>query len=292
MLPPLDTDARWAQIAQQQYFSVLRRGGLMNLVALPPFLLLWVILIVVLAKHALLLALFVVANLSLVFALGLFRRYRLIVDTPTSQLSSSAQGYVELHGKACLPDGEGFRGLADLPATVWLAGFVDNAPFVLDDGFGRCLLFPQNAEIVVQPGETHFAWLHAIYPGQTLYALGNLRSLYHLNTPAQRQERVANLLKEWKSQPDLLLKNFDENNNGKLDSEEWENVRKAAQQWADSDVKEQQSKPATHIIDTIQQGKLFLITNIPPEKLAFRYYFAATAHNCLWLFLLLWLCVK
>jgi len=203
--------------------------------------------------------------------LALYRRYRLIVDTATSRLSSTAQGYVELEGQARLPEGEGFRGLQDLPPTVWLAGYIEDQPFVLEDDDGRCVLYPQSAEIVIQPADNHLYWLQAIYPGQTLYALGELRTHSADNQRQSHRHRISEVLADWKQNPRQLLNNFDANGNGRLDPDEWERVKVSAANVAESMVQEQRGKPVTHVLERPRDGRVFLITNIPPQQLARRY---------------------
>lgn len=277
----------WLQVMDNQRLAVLRRGGIMNLAAVPGFAVFWVGLCYWLYRYVGEAWLLLPANLSLLFALGLFRRYRLIVDTPTSRLSSGAQGYVELQGKAALPDGVGFRGLPHLPVTVWLPGYVEDEPFLLEDDAGRCLLYPRHAEIVTFPGETHFSWLKAIYPGQTLYVLGELHTVRADNVQLDRRERLAALLAEWKHDQHQLHQNFDANGNGQIDPEEWQDVLVAAERWVDEDIREQQRAPGTHVMDGARGGQLFLITNVPPERLAVRYHRAAFLHLAFWLSLML-----
>lgn len=275
----------WYQVAENQRLTVLRRGGVMNLASTVGFALVWGVacyLLYLEARAWLLLP----ATASLGFALGLYRRYRLIEDTPTSHLSSSAQGYVELHGTAVLPAGESFRGLPHLPVTVWLPGYVDDQPFVLEDAHGSCLLYPQHAEIVTRPGDNHLFLLHAIYPGQALYVLGELYTQRADNLQLERRERLAAVLAEWKHDPQRLLQNFDANGNGQIDPEEWQTVRQAAEQWVNDDIREQQRAPGTHVMDGASAGQLFLITNIPPATLAARYRWAALLHLMVWLGLL------
>ncbi|WML89218.1 EF-hand domain-containing protein [Thiothrix lacustris] len=277
----------WYQVAENQRLAVLRRGGVMNLAATWGFAIAWLAGCYFLYQRVGQEWLLLPATVSLLFSLGLFRRYRLIVDTPTSRLSSSAQGYVELRGTALLPAGESFRGLPHLPVTVWLPGYVEDEPFVLEDEHGRCLLYPEHAEIVTRTGDNHLFLLHAIYPGQTLYALGELYTQRADNLQLDRRERLAALLAEWKSDQQQLLENFDANGNGQIDPDEWQTVRQAAEQWVAEDLREQQRAPGTHVMAGAQAGQLFLITNIPPEELARRYRWAAWLHLCFWLAVLM-----
>ncbi|SEA41667.1 hypothetical protein SAMN05660964_01551 [Thiothrix caldifontis] len=273
----------WYQVVENQRFAVLRKGGVINLASTWGFALVWGAGCVWLSQQWGREWLLLPATVSLLFALGLYRRYRLIVDTPTSRLSSSAQGYVELCGKAALPEGESFRGLPHLPVMVWLPGYVEDQPFVLEDSHGRCLLYPQYAEIVTRTGDNHLFLLHAIYPGQPLYALGELHTQRHDTVSLERRERLAALLAEWKNNPQQLLQNFDANGNGQIDPDEWQTVRAAAERWVDDDIREQQRAPGMHVMDGAKAGQLFLITNIPPEELAQRYHWAALLHMLVWL---------
>lgn len=279
--------ATFSQILHHQSRVLFRRGGLINLAARPVLIVIWGLLCYGISSRLGMQWLWLPALFNLLFALGLYRRYRLIEDTATSRLSSSAQGYVELEGKAWLPDGEAYRGLAHLPVTVWLPGYIEKEPFYVADDFGRCLLFPQQAEIVTRTADNHLYWLHAIYPGQTLYALGDMRTLGGENMQICQREQVSELLSEWKTRPADLIENFDQNQNGKLDAEEWEQVVQSAQRLAKEDIQQKRSQPGTHVIDHTAAGRLFMITNIPPDELALRYRVAAWVHNVVWLGLLI-----
>lgn len=275
--------SRQTQFVRQRASALWRKGSLVNLAASYMFMPLWAT-ACFLAFGALgsfqWFWLFALVNLW--FALALYRRYRLIVDTATSRLNSSAQGYVELEGQARLPEGEGFRGLQDLPPTVWLAGYIEDQPFVLEDDDGRCVLYPRSAEMVIQPADTHLYWLQAIYPGQTLYALGELRTHSADNHGQSHRQRISEVLARWKQNPRQLLSNFDANNNGRLDPEEWERVKVSAANVAESMVQEQRSSPVTHVLGRPRDGRVFMITNIPPQQLAQRYHIAAWLHSALW----------
>lgn len=281
--------SNWSHLIHNQGHALLRRGGLMNLAAQWQFIPLWVALCYATVHWADVPWLLAVAQFNLFFALGLYLRYRLIEDTPTSRLGSGAQGYVELHGRAFLPEGEGYRGHPDLPVTVWLPGYVEDQPFVLDDGKGRCLLYPDAAEILTRPADNHLDWLYAIYPGQTLYVLGEMRTLAGDNGRLSHSVRVSELLARWKRRPEVLLEAYDRNGNGVLDPDEWEQVRRTAGQVAGADAQDERQRPGTHIIDrSATGGRLFLITNIPPDELAGRFRLAFLLHLFVWLGLMAW----
>ncbi len=271
----------WQQVAENQRLAVVRRGGILNLTAQWPALWLWLGCCFIAWQQQQPMLLFVPATLSLACSLGLFRRYRLMVDTPTSRLHSSAQGYVELQGTVALPPQEASRGLPHLPPTVWLPGYIEDQPFLLDDGYGQCWLYPEQAEIVLQRSDSPFAWLQAIYPGQTVYVLGELQT--QRGADWQRRERLAALLAEWKYDAPQLLRNFDANGNGEIDTDEWQTVRAAAERLVDEELREAANAPGKQVMDSARPGQLFLITNVPPERLAQRYRWAAFAHLLFWL---------
>lgn len=266
---------RQVHFVKQHVSTLLRKGGVINVAASLFFLPVWGVLCLLVVAFSGLQGLWVLELLNVWFALALYRRYRLIVDTATSRLSSTAQGYVELEGQARLPEGEGFRGLQDLPPTVWLAGFIEDQVFVLEDDDGRCVLYPKSAEIVIQPADNHLYWLQAIYPGQTLYALGELRTHSADNQWQSHRHRISEVLADWKQNPRQLLNNFDANGNGQLDPDEWERVKVSAANVAESMVQEQRSKPVTHVLERPRDGRVFLITNVPPQQLARRYRVAS-----------------
>ena len=95
-----------------------------------------------------------------------YRRARIITDTPTSKIGSAAQGYVELVGRGDNhPGGPLLSKVTALPC-LWYRFQIEQKAgdnkwkrvdsgqstdsFLIDDGTGRCLVDPENAE-VVQP---------------------------------------------------------------------------------------------------------------------------------------------
>ncbi|HPY39596.1 MAG TPA: hypothetical protein PLM98_03675 [Thiolinea sp.] len=272
----------WEHIARNQFSSVLRRAGLLNFAAQLIFVPIWLGLCYLVILNTDPIWLMLPASCNFLFSIGFFQRYRLMMDTPHSFIRHSAQGYVSLRGRAFLPAGECTRGLPNLPVTLWIPGYIEDQAFVLDDGYGRCLLYPNHAEIITNPADTHLDWLHAIYPGQELYVLGDMRTLKTDNHQPLRQ-RIVELLSRWKLKPKILLETYDTNNNGRLDEDEWQEVCKTAARVAQEDFSHEQDTVGTHVIDQSSGGRLFMITNIPPARLAHRYRRAMWMHSTAWL---------
>ena len=111
-----------------------------------------------------------------------------------------------------------------------------------------------------------------ILPGDPLYALGQFRSEgggHHLPDP---REEVRQLLNEWKQDQTALLARFDLNRDGRIDPQEWEQVRRAAEAEVQRRVREQQQGPVSHILGKPPHGRRpFILSTLPQDELAVRY---------------------
>jgi hypothetical protein len=77
--------------------------------------------------------------------------------------------------------------------------------------------------------------------------------------------------------PDLR-KRFDLNGDGQLDMQEWMLARKAAQREAAKRITAERAEPDVNYLIQPQDGRLFLISNLPQDKLERRYWFWVWAH--------------
>ena len=64
---------------------------------------------------------------------------------------------------------------------------------------------------------------------------------------------------------------FDLNKDGSLDLQEWALARNAAKRVAEKRITQARLAPDTHYLLRPQDGRLFLISNLAPDKLARRY---------------------
>lgn len=238
------------------------------------------------------------AIISFAAWLSALKRLRAIRGTPTSRVASAAQGYVELIGRG-KPFGEmpliskcrqlpclwyrykiEQRGSKDKWKTVDSGESSDS--FMLRDDTGDCVVDPEHAEIVTkhrdqwQEGDYRYTeW--KLINSDNLYVIGEFRTRNGAVEFDSRTELNA-LLAEWKQDKPALHARFDLNNDGELDMNEWLLARQAAKREVAKKKRAAQAQPDIHLIGQPRDGKLFLISNLTPEKLSRRYLFWSWAH--------------
>lgn len=226
-------------------------------------------------------------------------RLRAISGTPTSRIGSAAQGYVELvgHGEAY---GTPLLSRYSLLPCLWCRYKLErrssdnkgwqteesgeiSAPFLIDDGTGKCVVDPQGAEILTRhkdswtlAGKRYTEW--RLLDIDFIYTLGEFKTVGGSNTTLTHDELVKRVLSEWKMDNDDLMKRFDLNNNGVLDMQEWMLARSAAKREAEKRLIEALAEPDTNFMLQPHDGRLFLISNLDHDKLSNRYLLWAWAH--------------
>lgn len=250
------------------------------------------------SREGWLVSLGLMAAISIPAWLSALRRLRAIRDTPTSRVASAAQGYVELigRGNAC-GESQLVSRLRQLPC-LWYRYRIEQRKsrdkwqtidsgessdfFLLSDGSGDCVVDPEYAEIITrhrdqwQEGDYRYTeW--KLINDDSLYVIGE----FHTRSGAvefDRQAEIKALLAQWKQDRQTLHARFDLNGDGELDMNEWMLARQAARREAAKKQREAEAQPDTHVIGQPHDGKLFLISNLTPEKLSRRYLFWAWAH--------------
>ena len=246
-----------------------------------------------------LICLAIMAIISLIAWLAALYRLRVIRDTPTSRIASAAQGYVELHGQG--------RSFADIPLIsknsalpcLWYRYIIERRgsdnkwhtedrgesedSFILDDGSGECVIDPCGAEILT----THKDIWHKgnfrytewkLLMLDSIYAIGQFKTLGGSSEIPDANEELKFVLAEWKQDSKTLNARFDLNNDGVLDMQEWMLARQAAKREAEKRMNEARAQPDTNFLVQPQDQRLFLISNLPPDKLARRYQWWAWIH--------------
>ena len=193
----------------------------------------------------------------------------------------------------CFPDIHSYPACG--AATNWNAGTAttkagtpssqgeSSAPFVIDDGTGKCVVDPQGAEILTRHKDSwtlgdrrYTEW--RLLDIDFIYALGEFKTVGGSNTTITQEELVKQVLSEWKMDNDNLMKRFDLDNNGVLDMREWMLARSAAKREAEKRMNEALSEPDTNFMLQPHDGRLFLISNLDQDKLELRYTLWSWAH--------------
>lgn len=243
------------------------------------------------SREAWLWCLGLIAIISLFAWYSALRRYRLILGTPTSRIGSAAQGFVELLGDA-MPNGTHILGKYSSLPCLWYRYKVEcrnhknewstestgesDTPFLVDDGSGHCVVHPHGAEIITHHKDT---WQEAdrrytewkILERDEIYALGEFTTAGGSTTTITQNELVKQVLNEWKINNEDLLKRFDLDNNGFLDIDEWMLARQAAKREANKRLAHERAEPDVHHLLKPHDGRLFVLSNLSPEKLARRF---------------------
>mgnify|MGYP003349497704 CR=1 FL=1 len=195
------------------------------------------------SRVAWMIALLLMIGVAFAAWVGNYRRLSQIATTPLSNIATAAQGYVEIAGRATAPDGATIRARLSNTPCVWYQFEIrylrdDNrnldademgasdAPFVITDATGTCVIDPADAEVRTSRenswtrGDYRYTeWL--LLPKDTVYALGDFVTVGGVHTPLDLNGDVGDLLAQWKTNRPALLKRFDLNQDGEIDLAEW-----------------------------------------------------------------------
>lgn len=235
-------------------------------------------------------ALFVLLSGFLAWLVNL-KRFRAVLDTPTSRVFSAPLGYVELCGHGKQPPGDGlFSYLTGLPC-LWYRYSVERRSgdkwehmesgeshdsFGLQDATGLMLIDPDGAEILTSRKEV---WIEGDYrktewtliEGEPLYALGEHVTVGGAQADLDWRGDISALLAEWKRNKVRLLKRFDHNQDGEIDIAEWALARKAAELEVEQNQLQVSQQDGVHVLRKPRDGRPFLVANRLPRQLVQHY---------------------
>lgn len=237
-------------------------------------------------------ALSLVGLTSFLAWMGNFRRRRIITDTPTSRIVSAAQGYAEFSGAGQQHSGFQLMGrLSGLPC-LWFRFRVERKDdggkweqvdqgcssdtFLLNDGSGQCVIDPDDAEIITQHKRVWYEndyrnTEYLLLSNDKLYAIGEHATIGGANTDLDLKQDINELLAEWKQDKKQLLERFDLNRDGQIDLQEWELARLQAKREAEQQHRAIRLQDGVHMLRKPPDDRLFLISNLSPEKLMRKY---------------------
>ncbi|MGE5758270.1 MAG: hypothetical protein ACM3W8_05340, partial [Sideroxydans sp.] len=239
------------------------------------------------------------AVISLFAWYSALHRLRAVSGTPTSRIGSAAQGYVELIGHGRVYETPILSRYSNLPC-LWCRYKLErrrsdnkgwhteeqgenSAPFIIDDGTGICVVDPQGAEVLTRHKDS---WMKGGYRYtewrlldiDTIYTLGEFKTVGGSNTTVTQEELVKQILSEWKIDNENLMKRFDLDENGVLDMREWMLARQAAKREAEKRLNQALAEPDINFMLQPHDGRLYLISNFDQDKLALRYKLWTWAH--------------
>jgi hypothetical protein len=168
--------------------------------------------------------------------------------------------------------------------------------FLLVDDTGECVIDPEGAEVTPSVSEVWYGdsaqWSGGrppsrrsrfasgdyrytekrILPGDPLYAIGQFRSLGGANDLPDSREAVRETINRWKQNQAVLLKHVDQDGNGEIDLQEWEQVRRAAAEVVRRQQAQQATDPVTHLLAKPEGSpRPYILSVLPQEAQARRY---------------------
>jgi type II secretory pathway pseudopilin PulG len=240
-----------------------------------------------------------VAAVALVSWVLTYQRARAVADVATSRIGSAAQGYVELMGHASGGASELLRSPFSATECVWYRYRVyerdsdddwcevergsSTATFELSDGTGACRVDPEHAELL---GAHSREIIHGrekqveemLLRGSLIYVLGEFRTLGSTDTALSASADVSALLGDWKKDRAELLRRFDADGNGEIDLQEWEVARRQAIQTVAQQHHEMRQTSELSVVRAPADGRMYLISTLPPHKLRQRYLWWSFFH--------------
>lgn len=228
-----------------------------------------------------------------------YQRARAVADVATSRIGSAAQGYVELTGRASGGASELLRSPFSATECVWYRYRVlerdgDNdwcevergastTTFELSDGSGVCRVDPEHAELLgAHRRETirdHQKQVEEmLLRGSSIYVLGEFHTLGSTDTALSASADVSALLADWKKDRAELLRRFDADGNGEIDLQEWEVARRQAIKTVEQQHHEMRQTSELSVVRAPTDGRMFLISTLPPHQLRRRYFWWSLFH--------------
>tara|TARA_R110001606_G_scaffold399222_2_gene582476 strand:- start:140703 stop:141614 length:912 start_codon:yes stop_codon:yes gene_type:complete len=229
---------------------------------------------------------------------------RLIENTPTAKIRSAVQGYVELNGQTRLMEGPVIVSPLSGKSCVWYRYKIEEKSehrqangksvsywrvvkqatsgelFLLEDETGRCVIDPDDADVIVTNKRT---WSkntsvaprryteELITENESLYAIGLFKTTANIERQ-QLKEQISHLLRYWKRDPKQLLAEFDLNRDGELSLEEWERVQLAAEQHVKRENGEQAKQEQLNVLKQSEHtDQVFILSTVSEEQLIKHY---------------------
>ena len=244
--------------------------------------------------------LWLIAAIGLVASAASYRRARAIADIATSRIGSAAQGYVEVVGKAKADPSELIFTPYSRISCIWYRyraysrdgdrgewQQIDSGSsfttFEISDGTGACRVDPEHAEVMAPERRVSYRdgdklVEEMLFAGSQIYVLGEFTSVRGDGSALSVSADVSALLGSWKKAPVQLKKRFDLDGNGEIDTHEWELARRLATRTVEKEHREIRQLDELNIVRAPSEGRMFLISTLPPQKTRRRYLWWSALH--------------
>jgi hypothetical protein len=183
--------------------------------------------------------------------------------------------------------------------TQWdtIEQLTSQAIFQLKDSTGICIIDPDGATVTPSVSQTWYgnnrdntnpmhratasSWLTTgeyrfsesrIQAGDQLYAIGAFRSCDGLSDLSSSREQVRDLLNAWKRDQKQLLERFDQDGDGQISMQEWQNARAQAEQDVYQTRHQESKQPQFHVLEKPQNKQQpFILSTVHQGKIIARY---------------------
>ncbi len=249
-------------------------------------------------------ALVLLGIISFYLAFRILKQYFIINNNPLSKIRSAAQGYVEVEGvQAFLPGKSLCSPLTKTPCT-WYAYMVEELSstgkgshwvvkesgessehFMLVDTTGQCIISPDGADVFTR---FYKVWIdpdnkrcteQLLMPNEHVYVTGVFRTFSSSDInpeSAEKNQKVLDLVKQWKQDYARLLQEFDVNKDGNLDKDEWDNVVRAAEKQINGQYPDSSSEDVVTVNIISKEGRKldepFIISDLRKKEILMKFH--------------------
>ncbi len=120
-------------------------------------------------------------------------------------------------------------------------------------------------------------------PGEPIYALGHFETWSNVAGSREKTEKHADILAGWKKDADELVRRFDEDGDGRVDADEWESAREAAQALVEEQVAAATMKPDVDVLMKPEEDHPFILSTKSQDELTKVYRWKAVGGLLLFL---------
>jgi E3 ubiquitin ligase/EF hand domain-containing protein len=173
--------------------------------------------------------------------------------------------------------------------------------FLIKDETGQCIIDPENAHVTVSSKNVWYGAQSTptrsplskskkrgffsgivvnnkyryteklLHSGENLYAIGLYKTVGGAGASFNINEDVRELIREWKTNTETLMKKFDTNGDGEIDLNEWQKVREEAYKHIMEKHSEQKTLPPVHLMSkTNDKRRPFILSAIAQDDLTRR----------------------